>query len=353
MSKKINIGGLSVGGGNKPFIIAELSGNHQQSYELAIKMIEVAAEAGADAIKLQTYTADSMTLDIARDEFLIQESDSLWKGKSLHELYQEAATPYEWHESLFAHAKALGLIAFSSPFDESAVDFLEGLNVPCYKIASFENTDLPLIRKIAKTGKPVIISTGMASLSEIEDMVNTVRQAGCEQLILLKCTSAYPAPPEDANLATMADMALRFRCEVGLSDHSVGIEIALAATALGAAVIEKHFVLNRDDGGVDAAFSIEPHELKKLVVESKRVAGAVGNINYGCTDSDQKAKKYRRSLYISQSLESGDIVSEDNLRIVRPGLGLPPKYYDQVIGRKVKHSIIKGTPVRWDLFSSE
>ena len=351
MTAEINIAGRVIKEGKPPFIIAELSGNHQQSYEMAIKMIDAAAKAGVDAIKLQTYTADSMTLDIETDEFLIKEQSSLWKGQSLHSLYNRAATPYDWHKGLFEYARSLGLAAFSSPFDEQAVDFLESLDVPCYKIASFENVDLSLIRKVAKTGKPMIISTGMASLIELEEAVSTAREAGCNDLILLKCTSAYPSPAEDINLATMRDMSKRFLCPVGLSDHSLGIEVALAATALGAQVIEKHFVLNRKEGGVDAEFSLEPLELKQLVDQSKRISLAVGGVNYGDTKSDLEAKRYRRSIYIAKDIPSGTRIAAEHIRVVRPGLGLAPKFYDALLGKTASASLKKGMPTSWDLFS--
>ena len=350
MNKTFNIGKRTVGEGCKPFIIAELSGNHQQSYEMAIKMIESAARAGADAVKLQTYTADTMTLDIAKGEFVINEKDSLWHGSSLHSLYEKAATPWEWHKRLFDRASELGLIAFSSPFDESSVDFLETLNVPCYKIASFENTDLPLIKRVAKTGKPIIMSTGMATLSDIESAVDVAVTAGCRDLILLKCTSTYPAPPNDSNLITIPHMASTFDCPVGLSDHSNGIGVALASVGLGATVIEKHFVLDRSMGGVDAEFSLEPDELKQLVNEVHRASEAVGRICYGKTGSDDKARPYRRSLYISQDVNKGDILKEEHVRIVRPGAGLSPSHYHNVIGMTVSSDVKKGTPISWSLF---
>ncbi len=350
MNKIVNIEGCAVGEGCKPFIIAELSGNHQQSYELALRMVEAAAASGASAVKLQTYTADTMTLDVTTDGFVIEEEESLWHGQSLHKLYQQASTPWEWHSGLFKRAKELGLIAFSSPFDHTAVEFLETLDVPCYKVASFENTDLPLIRKIAETGKPMIISTGMATLSEIEDAVSTARKHGCTDIILLKCTSTYPAPPQDTNLSTIPHMSQTFNCSIGLSDHSYGIGIALAAIGLGATVIEKHFVLDRKAGGVDAEFSVEPSELKQLVDESERVQASIGNIAYGNTNSDSSAKRYRRSLYIGQNVASGDVLTEETIRIVRPGLGLSPKHYDEVIGMELRQSAQKGTPITWDLF---
>lgn len=350
MNRIIDIGGRLVGEQAKPFIIAELSGNHQRSFAVAIKMIEAAAASGADAIKLQTYTADSMTLNLSEGEFVIAEKESLWHGRTLHSLYQEAATPYEWHEKLFAKAKALGMLAFSSPFDEDAVDFLESLNVPCYKIASFENTDLPLIRKVAATGKPVIVSTGMASLSEIDELVATVKKAGGKNLILLKCTSTYPAPPGDCNLMTIPHMRQTFGCPVGLSDHTQGVGTALAAIALGASVVEKHFVLSRSDGGVDAAFSMEPEEMKQLVQEADSVYQALGAVCYGDTVSDKIAKVYRRSLYVVRDIAAGDIVTKNNVRPIRPGYGLAPKYWDCVLGKTVRSDISKGTPLSWEHF---
>lgn len=336
-----------------PFVIAELSGNHNQSLDLAFKMIEAAAEAGVDAIKLQTYTADTMTLDCDADDFQIFEDSNLWKGNSLYKLYQKAYTPWEWHKALFGKANSLGLVAFSSPFDISAVEFLETLDVPCYKIASFENNDIPLIKRIAQTGKPVIISTGMASLVEIAEAVETLRENGCSQIVLLKCTSAYPALPAQANLKTIQHLRDTFQCEVGISDHTLGIGVALAGVALGASVIEKHFVLSRDAGGVDAAFSLEPSELKMLVSESRSAALAGGNVLYGGDSSEQDSKKYRRSIYISADVEGGDVLSSDNIKIVRPGLGLAPKYYDHVLGRKIAKKTAKGTALTWELFKND
>jgi len=351
MTRLADIANQKFEGVGGPFVIAELSGNHQQSYDLAIAMVEAAAAAGVDAIKLQTYTADSMTLDLDQAEFVISEKDSLWKGESLHSLYTKAATPYSWHEGIFKRAKELGLLAFSSPFDEAAVDFLEQLAVPCYKIASFENNDFALIEKAASTGKPVIISTGMASISEIEDMVAVVKKFGRAPPILLKCTSAYPAPNSDTNLSTLSDMSERFGCAIGLSDHTLGSDVAVAATALGATVIEKHFVLDRDEGGVDAAFSLEPSEMAELVNRCRRVREAVGEVNYGETASDVSAKRYRRSLYITETVREGEVVSAKHLRSIRPGLGLAPKYLDRIIGKIAKQDIPKGTAVSWDLFS--
>ena len=345
--RDIQLGHITLGPNHPPFIIAELSGNHSQQLELAIAMVEAAAKAGAHAIKLQTYTADSMTLDVASDDFVIKEQDSLWHGEKLHALYQKAATPYEWHEILFTKAKALGMLAFSSPFDEAAVDFLADLNVPCYKIASFELTDLPLIRKAASKGKPLIMSTGMASLSEIEQAVNCARAAGCNDIILLKCTSTYPAEACNTNLLTIAHMREAFGCQVGLSDHTAGIGVSVAAVALGATVIEKHFVLDRSAGGVDAAFSLEPAELGLLVSETARAKLALGQIRYGGTQAEEKSKQYRRSIYVATDIAKGEPLTRDNLRIVRPAFGLAPKHWDEVLGKVAKCELKKGTPVDW------
>ncbi len=343
----VEIAGRKIGLEESPFVIAELSGNHNQSLELAIKMIEAAAKSGVDAIKLQTYTADTMTLDCDHDDFQILEGESLWQGNSLHKLYQKAYTPWEWHQTLFEKAKSLGLIAFSSPFDISAVDFLETLDVPCYKVASFENNDIPLIERIAKTGKPVIISTGMASLTEISEAIDCLRNNGCQQIVLLKCTSAYPASPAQANLKTIAHLRETFGCEVGISDHTLGIGVSIAGVALGASVIEKHFVLSRNDGGVDAAFSLEPAEFKLLVNESKSAAQSIGQVIYGGDSSEQNSKKYRRSIYISQDIKKGQRLTEDNIKVVRPGFGLAPKHYAQVLGQSVNQDVNKGTALSW------
>ncbi len=349
MSQIINIGQYSIGLQHKPFIIAELSGNHQQDYQLAEKMIEAAARAGAHAIKLQTYTPDTMTLDIETDDFMISEDSSLWQGNSLYSLYAKAATPWEWHKPLFEKAQSLGLQAFSSPFDASAVDFLESLNVPCYKIASFENTDLPLIKKVAQTGKPVIVSTGMASEQEIKELLATIHQTGNQQVILLKCTSNYPADASDSNLLTIRDIQKKFNCLVGLSDHTPGISIALASVALGSCMIEKHFVLDRQAGGVDAEFSLEPDELAQLVKASNTVWRAMGTVKYGGTDNEQVSKKYRRSVYCSEDIKKGELLSKQNIRIIRPGFGLPPKYYEQLLGKQAKQAISRGMPITWEL----
>jgi len=290
-----------------------------------------------------------MTLDVHKGEFFINDEDNLWQGNSLHTLYKEAYTPWDWHAPIMKRANELGLICFSTPFDETAVDFLETLNVPAYKIASFENTDLPLIKKVASTGKPMIISTGMATVAELDETVETIRESGCQNFILLKCTSTYPATPKNSNIATIPHLKELFKCEVGLSDHTMGIGVSVAAVAQGATVIEKHFTLNRADGGVDSAFSMEPEEMKQLVIEAKRAWESLGGIRYGPTEEERDSVKYRRSLYIAKDIKSGDILTKENLRIVRPGLGLPPKYYDLFLGKKVKQNLKKGTAVDWEL----
>jgi pseudaminic acid synthase len=345
----IYIDQFAIGADQPPFIIAELSGNHQQELELALAMVEAAAKAGAHAIKLQTYTADSMTLDVQQDDFVIKEKDSLWHGESLHALYAKAATPYEWHKVLFDKAKSLGMTAFSSPFDEAAVDFLDELGVPCFKIASFELTDLPLIKKAASKGKPLIMSTGMASLSEIEQAVNTARLSGCEQIALLKCTSTYPAEPTNTNLLTIPHLRDAFGCQVGLSDHTAGTGVSVAAVALGATIIEKHFVLDRSAGGVDAEFSLEPAELSMLVSETKRAWQAMGKVTYGGTLAEEKSKQYRRSIYVCQDIKAGQLLTTSNLRIVRPAFGLAPKHWQDVLGKKAKCDLAKGTPLNWGM----
>lgn len=347
--KDIIIGNRKIGKDQAPFIIAELSGNHNQSLERALQLVEEAARAGAHAVKLQTYTADTITLDVHENEFFINDNKSLWKGESLYNLYKKAHTPWEWHEQIFNKCKSLGLICFSTPFDETAVDFLNGLEVPCFKIASFENVHLPLVRKAAKTGKPLIVSTGMASIAELGELVETIRGAGCENFVLLKCTSTYPATPENTNLVTIPHMRELFRCEVGLSDHTMGVGVAVAAVALGASVIEKHFTLRRSDGGVDSAFSMEPEEMRLLVSESERAWRAIGRISYGPTDAETKSLQYRRSLYFSRDVKKGESLSPDSVRAVRPGLGLPPKYLEIILGKKVNRDVKKGTPLSWEL----
>ena len=341
------IGSRSVGAGAAPLIIAEMSGNHNQSLEVALQIVEAAARAGAHALKLQTYTADTMTLDLDQGEFFIKDPNSLWAGSSLYDLYQRAHTPWEWHPPIFARARELGMLAFSTPFDESAVDFLESLDVPAYKIASFENTDLPLIRRVAATGKPLIISTGMASIAELDESVRAARQAGCRDLVLLKCTSTYPASPTNSNLLTIPHLRELFGCEVGLSDHSMGVGVSVAAVALGATVIEKHFTLDRSAGGVDASFSLEPGELASLVVETERAWQAMGQVRYGATQAEKQSLMYRRSLYVTRDMQAGELFSADNLRAIRPGLGLAPKHYDALLGRRARQALKRGTALDW------
>lgn len=345
-----NIGKKTVGRGHKPFIIAEMSGNHNQSLDRALAIVGAAAKAGADAIKLQTYTAETMTLNVDRDEFKILDPKSLWHGRHLYDLYEEAHTPWAWHKPIMERAKQLGLICFSTPFDETAVDFLEELGVPCYKIASFENTDVRLIEKVAKTGKPVIISTGMAELKDLQLMVTTLRKSGCEQFVLLKCTSAYPALPADANIRTIPHLADMFQCQVGLSDHTMGVGVPVAAVALGATVIEKHFTLSRADGGVDSDFSLEPHELKLLVEETERAWQALGVVKYNVSKTEEKSKQFRRSIYFVKDMLAGDIVTEHSIRCVRPGYGLEPKHLAEILGKKLKATVVKGEPVGWKHF---
>ena len=345
----IDIAGKKIGLDHTPFIIAEMSGNHNKSLERALEIVEAAAKTGAHALKVQTYTADTLTLDVNHGDFFIEDKNSLWKGKSLYELYKEAYTPWDWHEPIMKHANELGMICFSTPFDATAVDYLEDLSVPAYKIASFENTHLPLIRKVASTGKPMIVSTGMASIAELDETVQTIRDAGCEQFILLKCTSTYPATPENSNILTIPHMRKLFNCEVGLSDHTMGIGVSVSAIAYGATVIEKHFTLNRADGGVDSAFSMEPEEMKQLVIETERAWQSLGEVKYGVSEAEKGSLTFRRSLYIAEDMKKGDMLTEKNLRIVRPGLGLAPKYYATLLGRKVKKGVKKGMAVNWDL----
>ena len=349
MISDIKIKDISIGESHSPFIIAEMSGNHNQSIDRALEIISEASKAGAHAVKIQTYTADTMTLDIKDKEFFINDKDSLWKGKSLYELYKIAYTPWEWHKEIFDYANKLGIICFSTPFDESAVDFLEDLNAPAYKIASFENTHHSLIQKAASTGKPLIISTGMTNLSEIEETTKIIREVGCENFILLKCTSTYPASPRNSNVLTIPNMKKVFNCQVGLSDHTLGLGASVAAVSHGATIIEKHFTLSRAEGGVDAAFSMEPNEMKQLVIETKTAWDSLGEVKYGPGLAEEASKVFRRSLYISKDIKKGEKFSTRNLRIIRPGLGLPPKYFDIFIGKKVNRDVKKGTPVDFKL----
>lgn len=348
-TKEIIIGNLKVGKDSPPFIIAEMSGNHNQSLERALKIVDAAAKTGAHALKIQTYTADTMTLDLDEGEFFIADPNSLWEGNSLYKLYQEAHTPWEWHKPIFDRCHELGMIGFSTPFDDTAVDFLEALGVPFYKIASFENTDLPLIRRVAATGKPLIISTGMATVAELDDTVCAAREAGCKDLILLKCTSTYPATAENTNILTIPHLRELFGCEVGLSDHTMGVGVSIASVALGASVIEKHFTLSRADGGVDSAFSMEPAEMAQLVVETERAWQALGRVSYGTTEAEKKSIQFRRSLYVVQDIKAGEVLTHENVRAIRPGLGLPTKYLEFVLGKSVKQDAKRGTALVMDL----
>lgn len=346
----IRIGDVAVGRESEPFVIAEMSGNHNGSLDRALAIVDAVADSGAHAIKLQTYTADTMTIDLAEREFFIADESSLWQGRSLYDLYVEAHTPWEWHAPILERARERKLIAFSTPFDATAVDFLERLHVPIYKIASFEIVDLPLIRRVAATGKPMIISTGMASVAEIDDAVRAARDAGCRELVLLKCTSSYPADPADSNLAAIPLLRETFGCEVGLSDHTPGIGAALAAIAFGACVIEKHVTLDRREGGVDAAFSLEPPELNVLVREARTAWRAIGTASLGASEAERSSAVFRRSLYVTEDLQPGDRLTRDNLRAIRPGLGLSPKYLDALLGRTVSRAVARGTPASWALF---
>jgi N-acetylneuraminate synthase len=346
---KLKIGHLEIGEGKRPLIIAEMSGNHNQSLERAMAIVKAAADAGAHAIKLQSYTPDSITIDQRGGEFEITDQNSLWYGYNLYELYQEARTPYEWHKPIFDYARELGIICFSTPFDEYAVDMLEELNVPAYKIASFENNHHPLLKMIARTDKPVIMSTGVSSMSEIDESVRVLRENGCKDLVLLKCTSTYPASPENTNLRTIPHLRQLYNCEAGLSDHTMGIGASVAAVALGASAIEKHFCLSRAEGGVDSAFSLEPQEFKLLVEESERAFLALGTIQYGIQKDELKSLTYKRSIYVTEDMAAGDVLASHNIRIIRPGLGLPPKYFDIVLGKKINQDVKRGTALTFEL----
>lgn len=347
--KTIEIAGRKIGPDYPPFVIAEMSGNHNRSLDRAMQLVEAAAASGAHALKLQTYTAAMMTLDINEGEFAITDEQSLWKGQSLYSLYEQAHTPLEWHGSLLNRCRELNLLAFSSPFSPAAVDFLEQFEVPAYKIASFENTDLALIRRVAATKKPVIISTGMASVADLDEAVRTCRENGCDDIILLKCTSSYPATPENSNVRTIPHLQHLFGTQVGLSDHTMGVGAAVAAVAHGATVVEKHFTLRRADGGVDSAFSLEPHEMKSLVIETERAWQSLGMVTYGQTAVEKRSLQFRRSLYIAEDVKAGETLTEKNLRAIRPGHGLSPKFYDRLLGKRVNTDVKRGTPMRWEL----
>ncbi|MEX0450465.1 pseudaminic acid synthase [Spiribacter sp. 218] len=349
MTQAVQIAGHVIGVDKAPTIIAEMSGNHNQSLERALAIVDAAAESGAHAIKLQTYTADTMTLPIRGSQFYITDHSNPWKGNHLHDLYQKAYTPWEWHAPIMERAAERGMICFSSPFDRTAVEFLEGMDVPCYKIASFENADIPLIRRVAQTGKPVIMSTGMATIAELDESVRTLRDQGCKDIVLLKCTSTYPATPVNSNVLTVPHMRSLFDCEIGLSDHTMGIGAAIAAVAHGATVIEKHFTLARAEGGVDSSFSLEPDELAALVTESERAWQSLGAVQYGAAEGEKESARFRRSLYIAKDMMAGERLTEENLRIVRPGYGLAPRYYEILIGRRVNKDLTAGVALDWSM----
>lgn len=347
----MKIGDRHIGRDARPYLIAEMSGNHNQSLDRALEIVDAAARAGADAVKLQTYTADTMTLNTSAPGFVIEDPNSLWAGRHLYDLYDEAHTPWEWHKPIMERAASHGMHCFSTPFDDTAVDFLEELGVPAYKIASFEVTDLPLIEKVAQTGKPMIISTGMATVAEIDEAVRTAKNAGNDRLIILKCTSTYPATPENTNISTIPNMREAFGVEVGLSDHTMGCGVAVAAVGLGAVLVEKHFTLRRADGGVDSAFSLEPEEFCLLRRETERAWQAIGRVTYGGTQAEEKSRAFRRSLYIAKDMAAGQELTKENLRIIRPGYGLPPKFYGDMLGKRVKCALTAGTPASWDLLA--
>jgi N-acetylneuraminate synthase len=343
----IEINGRRIGVGQPTYIVAEMSANHSQQIDEAIRIIMAAKEAGADAIKLQTYTPETMTIDCDNDHFRIK--GTLWTGRNLYELYREAYTPWEWHPRLIRAARDAGLDCFSTPFDPTAVDFLEQLNVPAHKIASFENVDLPLLRRIAATGKPIIMSTGMATLSEIDEAVKTLRAGGNEQLVLLKCTSAYPAPPAEMNLVTIPHLSDAFAVPVGLSDHTMGTAVPVAAVALGACVLEKHFTLSRSRPGPDSAFSLEPHEFRDMVAAVRTTEQALGQVNYGLNEEESKSRAFRRSLFVVKEMRRGEVFDQNNVRSIRPGYGLHTRHLEDVIGRRASRDIARGTPLAWDL----
>jgi pseudaminic acid synthase len=348
LTMDFSINGQRIGPDHPPYIIAELSANHNGSLERALQSIDVAKSCGASAIKLQTYTADTMTIDSDRPEFIVR--GGLWDGYKLYDLYKWAETPFEWHKAMFEHARKIGITAFSTPFDESAVDLLEGLNAPAYKIASFENTDLPLIRYVAKTGKPIIMSTGMATEEEIAEAVDAARSAGGKDLLLLHCISSYPAPIGEANIRQMAELVRRFGTLPGLSDHTMGTAVSVAAVALGACVIEKHFTLSRADKGPDSEFSLEPEELKRLCKDTHEAWLALGKVGYQRQAAEEGSKVFRRSVYFVRDLPAGSIVGTSDIRRIRPALGLAPKHFDALLGKRLKVAVQRGTPTNWDQF---
>lgn len=340
--KSIQIGSRLIGQNEAPFIVAELSGNHHQSLDKALKLIELAAQAGAHAVKLQTYTPDSLTIDSSDPDFLIQDPNSLWNNRKLYELFQEAYTPYEWHEALFKRCEELGLICFSTPFDEAGVDFLEGFNPPCYKIASFENHHFSLIRKVIQTQKPIIISLGLCSLEDVDELVRFLDREGAKDVILLKCTSTYPATPKDCNVRSIPFLAERFKLNIGLSDHTLGVGVALASVALGACMVEKHFTDDRSLGGVDAAFSLEPNELKTLVEESARAWESLGEPSFSLSAQEKKSLQFRRSIYVIQDIRAGEPFTEENIRVIRPGHGLHPREWEQALRSQASKDLKRG-----------
>lgn len=348
-SEYFEIGNIKIGAAYKPFVIAEMSGNHNQSLDRALQIVKAAADAGAHAIKLQTYTPDTLTIDQRGGLFDINDKNSLWYGRNLYELYQEAMTPYEWHKPIFDYARDLGILCFSTPFDEHAVDMLDELGAPCHKIASFENNYNALLRKIAKTSKPVIMSTGISTLAGTDESVRLLRANGCKDLVLLKCTSTYPSTPENTNLRTIPHMREMFKCQVGLSDHTMGIGAAIGAVALGGRVIEKHFCLSRAEGGVDSAFSLEPEEFKSLVIETERAFLSLGEVQYGIQEAEIKSKGFKRSIYVVKDIKAGEQFNEENIRVIRPGDGLAPSLLENILGRTSVKDIRRGTPLSWDI----
>jgi pseudaminic acid synthase len=349
---RLNLGSRKIGAGQPTYIVAELSANHAGSLETALELVRAAKTAGADAVKLQTYTADTLTIRSDRPEFRIA-GGTLWDGRTLYDLYQEAATPWEWHADLFAEARRLGMDCFSTPFDATAVDFLEQFNPPAHKIASFELVDPALLRKVAATMRPVILSTGMATLEEINDAVAALREAGCRELVLLKCTSSYPAPPEEANLRTIPDLASRFICPVGLSDHTLGIACPVVAVSLGAGLIEKHFTLSRKTPGPDSAFSLEPAEFADMVRAIRVAEAALGGVHYGLSPAEEKSRVFRRSLFAVADIAAGDYFTEQNVRSIRPGHGLPPKELPKILGKPAARAIGRGEPLSWDCVAGD
>jgi pseudaminic acid synthase len=352
MPQLVKIGSHEIGPNRPPLFVAEMSGNHNNSLIRALEIVDAAALSGANALKIQTYTPDSLTIDSDRREFLVEDSNSPWFGKSLYELYSNAMTPYEWHLPIYNRCKEKGLIFLSTPFDISAIEFLEQFDPPAYKVASFENSDLDLLTKVANTGKPVIISTGLATFDELKEAVSTVRGCGISDIILLKCTSTYPADPLDANINTIPSLSKALDVNVGLSDHTLGIGVALGAIALGSCLIEKHLTLSRHDGGVDSSFSLEPTEFKQLTKEGTDTYRSLGAINYGPTNSENASMVFRRSLYIVEDISKGGVLSSNNLRCIRPGYGLPPKFYRKLLGRKINRDLPRGTAMSEEYLES-